>query len=46
MIKIENESIKKLSQITKKLKEIKSENTQLTTLEAFQQASQELKNQS
>jgi hypothetical protein len=45
MIKIENESIKKLSQITKKLKEIKSENTQLTTLEAFQQASQELKSQ-
>ncbi len=46
MMKIENESIKKLSEITKKLMEIKSQNPQLTTLEAFQQASQELKNQS
>ena len=46
MIKVENESIKKLVEITKKLKEIKSQNTNLTTLEAFQQASQELKSQS
>jgi len=45
MIKLENAQIKKLQEITKKLIEIKKENPQLTTLEAFQMASSQLKSE-
>lgn len=43
MIKLENPEIKKLQEITKKLVEIKKENPQVTTLEAFQMAVAQLK---
>jgi len=46
MIKLENTEIKKLQEITKKLVEIKKENPQVTTLEAFQMASVQLKTES
>lgn len=45
MIKLENSEIKKLQKITKKLIEIKKDNPQLTTLEAFQLASSQLKSE-
>jgi len=45
MIKSENPEIKKLQEITKRLIEIKKDNPQLTTLEAFQMAVFQLKSE-
>ena len=44
MINLENENLKKLSKVIKKLTEIKAENTQIDNKEALKQAFADVKN--